>query len=317
MNPDPHATRRDVDEALELFTASRRRLFGIAYRMLGNASDAEDVVQEAWVRWQLCDRSTVREPAAFLATTTTRLAINVLHSAHARRETYIGPWLPSPVDTSDDPTLGAERAEALELATLLLMERLTPSERAAYVLREAFAYPYPRIAEILETTEISVRQLVSRARRHLATGTPRAASREAHRSFFHAFLDAARGGDATLLERLLAREAVSYTDGGGVVRRTARRPIVGRTTLVRFLVGVSRWFWDDVSVRPVVANGREGALLLREGRVFALLTVTVRANEVTQILWVMNPAKLSAIAPDAVDPRPLAEPTRRRVSVAL
>ena len=267
MNTDPGTTRAEVDPALDVYTRARRTLFGIAYRILGNAADAEDVLQETWVRWQRCDRSSVREPAAFLATTTTRLAINVLNSAHARRETYIGPWLPSPVDTSNDPALGAERAEALELATLLLMERLTPTERAAYVLREAFDYPYSRIAQIVEMTEAAARQLVSRARKHLAGDRRRQTSREAQQSFFRAFLDAARTGDTAALEGMLATDAVSYTDGGGIVHRTARRPIRGRETLVRFLFGVSKWFWGDVTLRPVEANGRESRTLAarREG----------------------------------------------------
>ena len=303
MTTDPRAALADDDPAVEAFMRSRRMLFGIAYRILGNASDAEDVLQETWVRWQLCDRAAVREPAAFLATMTTRLAINVLNSAHTRRETYIGPWLPSPVDTSSDPTLGAERAEALELATLLLMERLTPNERAAYVLREAFVYPYSRIAEVVETTEAAARQLVSRARKHLAGDIRRGTARDAQRSFFRAFLDAARNGDTGALEGMLATDAVSYTDGGGVVHRTARRPIRSRETLVRFLFGVSKWFWGDVTWRPVQANGQEAALLVREGRVFALLTITVQADSVSQIMWVMNPAKLSAIAPEAAEQR--------------
>ena len=127
----------ELDDAVAVFSAVRRRLFGIAYRMLGTASEAEDIVQDVWVRWQTCDRSTVRDPAAFLATAATRLSINVLQSAHSRRETYIGPWLPEPVNTADDPALGAERGEALGFAMLLLLEKLTPTERAAYILREA------------------------------------------------------------------------------------------------------------------------------------------------------------------------------------
>jgi RNA polymerase sigma-70 factor (ECF subfamily) len=209
------------------------------------------------------------------------------------------------VNTADDPSLGAERAEALELATLLLMERLTPTERAAYVLREAFSYPYPRIAEILRVTEVSARQLVSRARKHVGSAAPPPASRESQRSFFVAFLAAARGGDAEALERLLAEDAVSYTDGGGVVHRTARRPIHGRVTLVRFLMGISRWFWDDVATEPIEANGREAAVLKRNGKPFALLTVTVDGGSVGQILWVMNPAKLAAIRPGVATPSPL------------
>ena len=152
----------DLEQAAVVFAQLRPRLFGIAYRMLGSATEAEDLVQDVWVRWQTCDRSTVANPAAYLATATTRLAINASQSARVRRETYIGQWLPEPVDTSADPHLGAERGEALGFAVLLLLERLSPNERAAYVLREAFDYPYRQIADILQSTEAAVRQLVSR-----------------------------------------------------------------------------------------------------------------------------------------------------------
>src|SRR3954454_18642103 len=158
---------QDLDEAAKIFTEVRPRLFGIAYRMLGSASEAEDLVQDVWLRWQAYDRDKVANPGAFLSTTTTRLAINELQSARARRETYIGPWLAEPVDTSADPYLGAERGEALEFAVLMLMEKLTPNERAAYILREAFDYPYGQIAGILQLNEPAVRQLVSRARKHV------------------------------------------------------------------------------------------------------------------------------------------------------
>ncbi|WP_307858471.1 sigma-70 family RNA polymerase sigma factor [Microbacterium flavescens] len=204
---DAGRTIADDDPDVESYTRCRGRLFGIAYRMLGNAADAEDVLQEAWIRWQLCDRSAVREPGAFLAATTTRLAINVLESAHTRHETYIGPWLPTPVDTGSDPTLGAERAEALDVATLLLMQRLTPTERAAYVLREAFVYPYSRIAEVVDTTEDAARQLVSRARKHLAQDAHRSTRPDAQRRLFRAFLAAARRGDTASLEVILATDA--------------------------------------------------------------------------------------------------------------
>ncbi len=297
-------TDRRADQALRTFEHECRRLFGIAYRILGNAADAEDVVQDAWMRWQACDRDAVREPAAFLTTITTRLAINELGSAHARRETYIGPWLPSPVDTGNDPTLGAERGEALQMATLLLMERLTPTERAAFVLRQAFDYPYDRIAEILETSQAAARQLVSRARRHLEADTGRTADRRTHHRFFQTFLQAARTGDLGALESLLAADAISYTDGGGVVHRTARRPVRGRENLVRFLYGVSQWLWRGVELVPVEANCRETALLLSGDDVFAALTATVRDDTITQILWIMNPTKLASIAQG----RPIATP---------
>jgi RNA polymerase sigma-70 factor (ECF subfamily) len=138
--------------------------------MLGRAAEAEDIVQDAWVRWQMSDRSLVRDAAAFLVTTTTRLAINVLHSARSRRETCVGPWLPEPVDTSADPRLEAERGQALAFGVLLLLEKLTPTERAAYVLREAFDYPYRDIANVLRLEEANARQVVTRARQHLASG---------------------------------------------------------------------------------------------------------------------------------------------------
>ncbi|QEW03481.1 sigma-70 family RNA polymerase sigma factor [Microbacterium lushaniae] len=211
------------DDAVTVFDAERRRLFGVAYRILGSTPDAEDVVQETWIRWQSCDRGEVRNTAAFLTTVTTRLAINELHSAHAQRETYIGPWLPTPVDTSSDPTLGAERDEALSLAVLLLMERLTPAERAAFTLRHAFDYPYGQIAEILGVTAVHTRQLVSRARAHLDAARAHSVDGERHRRLFRVFLDAARGGDRARLETLLAEDAVSCTDGGGTVHRTAAR----------------------------------------------------------------------------------------------
>lgn len=180
----------------------RPRLFGIAYRMLSSATEAEDLVQEVWLRWQKTDRRQVQNPAAFLATATTRLAITALQSARVRRETYIGPWLPEPVDTSADPCLGAERGEALQYAALLLMEKLTPGERAAYVLREAFGYPYPQIAGILRSTEPAARQLVSRARRHMTSERRAPASAAAQRELLTSFITAARSGDMTGLERL-------------------------------------------------------------------------------------------------------------------
>jgi RNA polymerase sigma-70 factor (ECF subfamily) len=192
----------DLDEAATVFTRVRPRLFGIAYRMLSSATEAEDLVQEAWLRWQTADRGVVANPDAFLATTTTRLAINALRSARARRETYVGPWLPEPVDTGADPYLGAERGEALEFAALLLMERLTSGERAAYVLREAFDYPYGQIAEILHSTEPAVRQLVSRARRHMTDDRRTPVSATAQRELLTTFVTAARSGDLDGLERL-------------------------------------------------------------------------------------------------------------------
>lgn len=193
-----------LEEATEVFLGVRNRLFGIAYRILNSRTDAEDIVQEAWLRWQMCDRIAVLDPPAFLATTTTRLCINAMQSARARHETHAGPWLPEPVDASADPLLGAERSEALEYAAITLIERLSPTERAAYVLREAFDYPYGQIAAIVGVKEPNARQLVSRARRHLVdTECREAATNAEQKRLFHAFV-AAADGDLTLLEKVFA-----------------------------------------------------------------------------------------------------------------
>jgi RNA polymerase sigma-70 factor (ECF subfamily) len=195
------------------FASLRPRLFGIAYRVLGSSAEAEDVVQETWLRWRGSDRNGVRNPAAFLATTTTRLALNVVQSARSRRETHVGSWLPEPVDTRDDPELGAERSEALELAVLLLIEKLRPRERAVYVLSEAFDYSYAQIAEMLQLTEVYARQLASRARKSLGAERRQPVSAEDHRRLLDGFLAAARAGDRAGLERLLATEVVGCSDG--------------------------------------------------------------------------------------------------------
>jgi RNA polymerase sigma-70 factor, ECF subfamily len=188
------------------FETVRPRLFGIAYRTLESAADADDVVQDAWIRWQGTDRNQVRDAAAFLATTTKRLALNVAQSARARRETFIQPWHPEQVDARADPALDAERREALELALLTLSEKLSPTERAAYVLREAFDYPYRQIADVLATSEANARQLVTRARIRLASGRRRRVSAAEQQRFIDAFVDAAQTGDLTTFEQLLAAD---------------------------------------------------------------------------------------------------------------
>ena len=203
LAPDRRTTgdsRLDGDAAT--FAELRSRLMGIAYRILGSWSEAEDIVQDAWLRWQRYDR-TVVNPTAFLVTATTRLAINAAQSARVRRESYVGQWLREPVATDDDPALGAERSDVLEEGILLLLERLAPKERATYVLHEAFDYPYAQIAQILRTTEVNARQLVSRARKHLATGRRRPASSDEYRRLLHTFVAAARHGDVDDLELVL------------------------------------------------------------------------------------------------------------------
>jgi RNA polymerase sigma-70 factor (ECF subfamily) len=283
------------DDGLAAFVRVRPQLFGIAYRMLGSAADAEDVVQDVWLRWQTADRGAVRDAGAFLATATTRLAINVAQSARSRREAYVGPWLPEPVDTSADPALGAERGEALELAVLLLLETLSPTERAAYVLREAFDYPYAQIAEILRVEEANARQLVSRARKHVAGGRRTRVSGAEQRRLLHAFVTAAQEGDLAGLEALFASDVVSYADGGGIVR-AAQVAVVGRDRVAKLVAGVAPHFWSGVTVARVEANGQASVLLSRGGAVVGLATVEATNEGIDRVMWVMRPSKLAAMA---------------------
>ncbi|WP_405626288.1 sigma-70 family RNA polymerase sigma factor [Streptomyces sp. NBC_01396] len=240
----------DLDEAVAVFVRHRRRLFGIAYRMLGSPVEAEDVVQEVWLRWQMTDRSVVVNPVAFLSSATTRLAINVTQSARVRRETCIGPWLPEPVDTSADPEVGAQRAEAVELALLLVLERLNPVERAAYVLREAFDYAYAEIADMLELSLANVRKIVSRARRHLLDEQRGSVDVAEHRRLLNAFLSAARTGDVPSLEALLTPDAVSFSEGNGTRGRARVAELSAR-----------RQFWREAEPDLVDANGPTGVVV--------------------------------------------------------
>jgi len=200
------------DDGLSAFLRMRPRLFGIAYHMLGSAAEAEDVVQDAWLRWQTTDRSVVRDAAAFLATTATRLAINVRQSARARRETYVAPWQAEPVDTSSDPCLAAERHQALACGVRMLLERLTPTERAAYILREAFDYAYRDIAGVLRLAEANARQVVTRARQHIVSGRAAATSSTELERLLGAFMAAAHDRDVAGLEDLFASDVAQSSD---------------------------------------------------------------------------------------------------------
>jgi RNA polymerase sigma-70 factor (ECF subfamily) len=286
--------RMAPDTALATFESVRPRLFGIAYRMMGTVAEAEDLVQEAWLRWQGADHESVREPAAFLATTVTRLALTDLDSARARRERYVGSWLPEPVDTSADPALGAERAEALSFAVLLLLERLTPTERAAYVLHEAFDYPYRRIAEVLETSEANARQWGSRARAHLERARTASVTDAQRERLLAAFLAAAQQGDLEALEAVLADDIVAVSDGGGVVQ-AARRPVAGRQNVARYLLGVLEKFAADLENVPARYNGELAFVSLRGEQPIAVWTLDIAADGIRGFYNVMNPAKLSRI----------------------
>lgn len=284
----------DLVDAVAVFEGMRRQLFGVAYRMLGSAAEAEDIVQEAWLRWQATDRSVVRSPGGFLMTTTTRLAINASSTARARHEVYVGPWLPEPVLTSDDPALGAENAEALGMAVLVLLERLTPTERAVYVLREAFEYPFAQIAEVLETTEPNARQIARRARVHMGEKRHEPVSDEERRRLLEALLAAVRLGDLESLEAVLAENILTVSDGGGVVSAT-RRAVVGRDHVARFLAGVVRKAREGYDISFVSVNGEQSILVSYGSRPALVLSIGASSDGIETIYIVVNPHKLGGL----------------------
>ena len=276
--------------ALDDFQTHRGRMFGIAYRMLGSASEAEDVVQDAWLRWsQVTDE--VRDSAAYLATIVTRLSLTALDSARSRRETYIGPWLPEPVATTADPLLGAERGEALSLAVLLLLERLSPSERAAYVLREAFEYPYDEIALVLQTSAANARQLTTRARAHLDRERGASVSAQQRDRLLAGITAAAQSGDLAALEALLASDVVSLSDGGGIAS-AARKPVVGRNNVARLVIGLLEKYSEGTSWLFTEVNGEPTILVVRDGLPLVVWQFDVGPDGVRTMFAVLNPEKL-------------------------
>jgi RNA polymerase sigma-70 factor (ECF subfamily) len=248
---------RDLEEL-------RRLGFGVAYRMLGSVSEAEDVAQEALLRLT-GQQESIAEPAAWITTVATRLSINVLKSARVRRESYVGPWLPEPLldEAAPDPATRAELADSLSMAMLVLLERLTPVERAAYLLHEVFGYRYAEIAGIIEQTEVNSRQLVTRARKHVEASRPRFDADEAARdALLERFLAAAEEGDLEALEELLAKDAVLYADGGGKVMASPE-PLFGAALIARFMAGVARVRreYGAFDMRMVRVNGQLGRLI--------------------------------------------------------
>jgi RNA polymerase sigma-70 factor (TIGR02957 family) len=289
-----------------LFEELRPAAFAIAYRMLGSVSEAEDVVQEAFLRLHRTMRAGERleSPRAYLSTMVTRLCIDQLRSARARRERYIGEWLPEPLLASDetDPARHAEVADSLSLAFLVLLESLSPEQRAAFLLREVFDYPYDQIARIVGTSQDNARQLVTRARRHVQEGRPRfEASRERREALARRFFAAALDGDLEALEELLAHDVVLHGDGGGKAPALAH-PVHGRAKVARTLLA---WFRaaariGGVSLQAAEVNGQPGALLLDpEGRLVTVLAVDVADGQVQAVRSIVNPDKLRHLGPTA------------------
>jgi RNA polymerase sigma-70 factor, ECF subfamily len=291
----------DTDTLTELFEEHRPMLLGVAYRMLGRTADAEDVVQEAWLRWTAADRAAVREPRAFLVRITTRLAIDRLRQAQARRESYVGPWLPEPLVTDFGPAApdSAERAllaDSVSLAVLVVLESLSPLERAVFVLREAFGFPYGEIATALDRSEAAVRQLAGRARRHVDEGRPRYDVDPAERrDLTERFLSAAAGGDLGELLALLAPDVRLVGDSGGK-SKAPLRIIETADKVGRFLSAVARDAWAGYEARFLELNGAPAVLVLADGKPDTVFQIEMRDGLVQCVHIIRNPDKLRGLA---------------------
>lgn len=287
---------------LATFEAQRTHLLNLAYRMLGEMTAAEDVVQEAWLRWHGADASDIRNPRAWLSAVTVRLALDALRKLRARRETYVGPWLPEPIlpddmraFAADSPAEKAELASDLSLALLHVLERLAPEERAAFILHDAFDCEYAEIAAVLDKSEAACRQLVSRARHRIKADRPRfSASKEAHRNLLVRFATAAASPDAREITALLAPDAIAYSDGGGRVA-AALRPIYGADKIARFITGLRRKFYGSAAldIQMVEVNGDPGLVLNADGTFLGLVTIETDGQRISAVYILRNPDKLS------------------------
>jgi RNA polymerase sigma-70 factor (ECF subfamily) len=278
--------------ATATFEACRSRLLGVAYGMLGDRGEAEDVVQDAWLRFAAADQEAIRNAEAFLVTVTTRLAMDRLRSARARRETYVGPWLPEPIITEPDPAEIVSEAEQLSLALLVALERLNPVERAVFLLRDVFDLDYGEIADVVEKTPANCRQIAARAREH--AGEParrRPVSPEEEERVLTAFFAATNSGDLEALTRLLAADAIVYSDGGGVVT-AARKPIYGAAKCARFMVGIRRKLGYDPPFSLGRVGGEPAVLIHGPVGVASVMVFELADGVVANLRLVNNPHKL-------------------------
>ncbi|WP_394435593.1 RNA polymerase sigma-70 factor [Streptomyces sp. SGAir0957] len=285
----------DGPDATAEFERHRPRMFGLAYRMLGSAEEAQDVVQDAYLRFAGTEPGSIGHLGGWLAKVVTNLCLNRLTSARVRREQYAGPWLPEPVLTAGGtlgPLESAEQRDSVSAALLVLLERLTPTERAVYVLREAFAYGYREIAGVLDLGEANCRQLYRRATARI--GEPGARfepSERVRRELAEAFVGAAREGDLAALEKVLTADVVWWSDGGGKVS-AARKPVGGRVKVLRFLAGIAERYLVGARLTVAEINGEPGIVALLGGRLLAVVTFEVRGGLVMAAHTVLNPDKL-------------------------
>jgi len=285
-----------------VFTTDRPLLFSIAYRMLGSASDAEDILQDAWLRYRRVDQSTIRSPKAFATTIVTRLCLDRLKSVRTAREEYIGPWLPEPVLTSevDTPDTVLQRAESVTLAFLVLLEKLSPEERAVFLLKDVFEYDHSEIAEMLDTTVDNSRQLLHRAKVRIAEARPRlTGTAQSRRALAERFARAFSSGDGGELTALLAKDVGMWSDGGGKAS-AARRPLIGRDQVLNFLVGLHRaaetaGLTRDVSLRIEDVNSEPALILRVRQRLESIFVFSIDEDAISAIRVVRNPDKLARI----------------------
>jgi len=292
---EPHAHGGRMDSATEAFVAHRNLLFTVAYEMLGSAADAEDVLQETWLRWAGVDLGTVRDQRAYLIRITTRQALSRLRTLRRRKESYVGPWLPEPLLTAPDVAEDVELAESVSMAMLLVLETLTPTERAVFVLREVFDLEYDEITEAVGKSASAVRQIAHRARAHVAARRPRGAVSAAEtRGALEAFQRAIETGDLQSLLDMLAPDVVLLGDGGGVVQAVVR-PIVGASRVARLLaVGLPR-ISGKVAVEPVQVNGCPALIVRLNGEIDDVVAVRIDDGLITGLYIVRNPEKLSHV----------------------
>ena len=297
--PGPRVARRTVGimsgTGTDAFVRHRNLLFTVAYEMLGSAADAEDVLQEAWVRWAGVDHEEVRDERAYLVRITTRLSLNRLRTLARQRETYVGPWLPEPLLTTPDVADDVELADSVSTAMLVVLETLTPTERAVFVLREVFDVGYDEIAAAVDKSPAAVRQIAHRARNHVEARQPREeVTARQRRVILDRFVSATQTGDLQSLMDVLAPDVVIVTDGGGV-KQAALRPILGRDKTLRFLTGIAIKGGPVDRIDRTVLNGREALAFVIDGEVDTVLSILVEDGVVAAIYAVRNPAKLTRL----------------------
>lgn len=279
---------------IEQFDEHRRLLFGIAYRMLGSAMDAEDLVQETFLRWRQVSDENIQSPKAYLTTIITRLCLDRLRSAQTQREQYVGPWLPEPVVTTEeaDMTETLELAESVSMAFLVVLETMAPIERAVFLLREVFGYEYAEIAQIVGKSETNCRQIASRAKQHVADKRPRfGATREQQEQVTARFVQACTNGDVQALLATLAPDVVMYGDGGGKVI-AAREPIYGADHTALALLGLLRKLPPDSRLELAQINGQPGIMVYLDGKLFQVTVLDIVGDRIERVYGVLNPDKL-------------------------